>query len=201
MSPEKQTDASPCRLLQVTVVNFINNTRELLESWKPEGKLYVMFSGEIKHKEQRVNALLVQNHYAGLMRVARKLDVVLGSKGTGNPYLGDAWRSRHTLQNLRVGLRASAELFSGNSEFQGIAALLKQSNKAGLASVVQGRYEMVMDKFESIPLPLFETIQTTDGRKKLESAQVDLQQLASALEREVAPALGVLVSFNANDGR
>ncbi|WP_020558535.1 imelysin family protein [Thiofilum flexile] len=110
------------------------------------------------------------------------------------PYQLEAWRSGHTLANTQATLIGVEKMLVDG----GLLAWLKQQNKTALADEFAGIFQRI--KALSFPsTDLFAQLEARDF-KAADALFNEAQMLTRYYKQRLAPALGVSLGFNANDG-
>lgn len=146
--------------------------------------------------EQEALAALLRAQLSGLELMKQKLQLPLGGEsGIPQPYQAEAWRSQNALPALREGLITLRALWREG----GLRGLAAGQIPESAAKVDQAQVAAIA-QLDALTQPLDQLLSTPSGRTRLFALQDQLNTLIREYEHGVAPALGVQIGFNANDG-
>lgn len=123
----------------------------------------------------------------------KKLGTPMGrlNNGVPQPYQAEAWRSRHSTENLLASLDGAQAVWERVRSLVGDAQLVGDIDQA---------YKAVRDKLKALPVPLMELVQDPGNQTPLQSLYQDLDTLENLQQSDLARHLGIQIGFNANDG-
>ena len=114
------------------------------------------------------------------------------------PFLAEAWRSRYSSGALHANLEAARALYLGGDGF-GFDDYLRQKGQKTLADKLSNQFSQVIGQSAALPA-MFDAVNDKLTRKPLEQIYQTAGELLATLKRELPPALGLSLGFNANDG-
>lgn len=112
------------------------------------------------------------------------------------PQRAEAWRSRHSKENLSAWLQALKATFRAG-EAEGFYALLEASGYASGTQFLQ-QLDTVQQTLDALPQSLAETVE--QDREKVVAIVAALETAMGTFERDVVNILEVNLGFNFNDG-
>lgn len=129
----------------------------------------------------------------GVDTLKKKLGTPMGrlNNGVPQPYQAEAWRSRHSTENLLASLDGAQAVWERVRSLVGDAQLVGDIDAA---------YKSVRDKLAALPAPLMELVQDPANQAQLQSLYADLDALENLQQADLARHLGIQIGFNANDG-
>ena len=199
-------DNQHCAYLVAASGLLAENLHTITRGWTKDGSNYaeaVMTAGAgsayFTAAYQPIE-LLVNRFYQAIQAVEiKKLGVPLGLRGSRSgpprayPYKLEAWRSGYSLANINSVLTGLQRVFADG----GIKDWLQDNSHAELATKLETQFRHLLAT-EWTSTDLFKTLADTPETVKPFYAQV--QTLSATVREELAPALGVQLGFNANDG-
>lgn len=199
-------DNQHCAYLVAASGLLAENLHIITQSWNKDGDNYaeaVMTAGAgsayFTAAYQPIE-LLVNRFYQAIQAIEiKKLGVPLGLRGSRSgkprayPHKLEAWRSGYSLANINSTLAGLQRVFVDG----GIQVWLQDNGHAELATKLETQLKQLLaTKWEATDL--FNTLAAKPEAVKPFYEQV--QVLAATVREELAPALGVQLGFNANDG-
>lgn len=145
-----------------------------------------------------LDALLAQVERIKLDKLGEPLGLKTRDKKP-NGYFAEAWRSQHSLANIQHNLAAVQALITPEKGY-GLFQYLKDRQQPALADELVIRIDNVHLALQQISPPLRQAVMDDEQRKTVEACARSVGELASFLKQQVAPALGLSLGFNANDG-
>lgn len=145
-----------------------------------------------------LDALLAQVERIKLDKLGEPLGLKTRDKKP-NGYFAEAWRSQHSLANIQHNLAAVQALITPEKGY-GLFQYLKDRQQPALADELVIRIDNVHLALQQISPPLRQAVMDDERRKAVEACARSVGELASFLKQQVAPALGLSLGFNANDG-
>ncbi len=129
----------------------------------------------------------------GVDTLKKKLGTPMGrlNRGVPQPYQAEAWRSRHSTDNLIASLEGAQAVWERVRSLVGDASLVSRIDAA---------YKRVRDQLKALPEPLMALVQDPDSQPRLEALYEELDALETLQQTELAQHLGIQIGFNANDG-
>ncbi len=195
-----------CQLLRDIAQHVHDNATLLKASWKPgNGSWHEQFMALPSQRQEAgipnpVSTLMVNGLHTMLERAYKKVVLPLGKNGRGNPYLAESWRSRNSLENIAANIRGARRFYDGADGF-GLDDLVKASpNGSDLTIEVHQAFNQVERALALVPQPLSLAVTNPDSRAAVEALANDLKTLRDLFGNEIPSALGIVLSFNANDG-
>lgn len=199
-------DHQHCAYLVAASGLLAENLHTITHNWNTDGENYaeaVMTAGAgsayFTAAYQPVE-LLVNRFYQAIQAVEiKKLGVPLGLRGSRSgqprayPHKLEAWRSGYSLANINSTLTGLQRVFVDG----GMQAWLQDNGHAELATKLGTQLKQLLAT-EWEATDLFNTLAAKPETVKPFYEQV--QTLAATVREELAPALGVQLGFNANDG-
>jgi len=169
---------------------------EVLELWQqPGGMLEQLGSFPNDRYANADEALggILRVQVTGVDTLKKKLGSPMGrlNKGVPQPYQAEAWRSRHSTENLLASLDGAQAVWERVRSLVGDAQLVGDIDAA---------YKSVRDKLTALPAPLMEMVQDKASGPQLQSLYADLDTLENLQQNDLARHLGIQIGFNANDG-
>ena len=199
-----------CQYLKVVAEVMQRNAGKLSRNWQ---------SGEQRYPEEMlsmvsddpdnnflVSGMLVGSINNALELTKRKLRAPFGKNvsNVGNPYQAESWRSRTSLDNIRVTLAASAELFRGGKGY-GLDDRLTGKGESGrlIAEEVTTAFTQALASANSPTLTdvsLFDAVADPGRREAVNDLLVSVSRLNHLFAGKVPDKLDIPPGFNANDG-
>ncbi|GEM74643.1 imelysin family protein [Vibrio sagamiensis] len=127
----------------------------------------------------------------------KKLSRPLAKIGQPRAYFSESWRSKTSLDNLKVNLLSLNTLYLANGK--GVDALLRTTGHDKMADRIVNQFERILSTWPK-ESSVFDMLQTKEGYRNLLSLYNKLEQLKYLIHEEMAIELGVVIGFNATDG-
>ncbi|MCP5161466.1 MAG: imelysin family protein [Hahellaceae bacterium] len=134
---------------------------------------------------------------------SRKLAPAIGIKagkglGKTNPWLLESWRAEHSAQNMRATLESLQALYVAPASFSSYL-LKKQPDAKALDGQIRDAFTAALAQTVPAQMSFERAVKAGEVVQMIElyNAVGDLAQL---LKHEYAPAAGLKIGFNANDG-
>jgi hypothetical protein len=138
-----------------------------------------------------------------LFRLIRdfKLGVPLGkSAEQAKPKLAEGWRSGRSLRNIELNL-ASARAMYGVDAQSGFRSLMPPSfDDEMIDSRLNGAFDDSFAALAEIPEPLDAAVADSSARPKVQALMDQVRHVRDLLAKQLTPAIGITVGFNALDG-
>ncbi|WP_148863595.1 imelysin family protein [Marinobacter fonticola] len=179
-----------CQLLTAIAGHLETTTANLAEDWQHFAPHYLsMESYTARTVEAGLNGLEILQ--------ARRLAEPMGLRNTKkrNPYLGDAWRSGHSLAAIGASVDGLYRYL-----YPGLKTLLRQHNKPELAERLAKQFDSTLEELNALPDALAPSLEDDEKYRELQSLFIEITQLEQVLANRVAPALGISRGFNSSDG-
>lgn len=127
----------------------------------------------------------------------RRLGGPMGLRGGGkrSVYGADAWRSGHSLAAIRASLQGLYDFC-----LPGLESALGQAGNVALADRIRSQFDDTLARFENLPQAMGPLLLEGKRFSELQGLYADLSQLASLVNDQAGPALGVVRGFNSSDG-
>ena len=185
-----------CPLLTGIARHQLALSNEVLALWQqPDGMLETLTSfpnGRYANAGEALGGIL-RVQVTGVDTLKKKLGTPMGrlNSGVPQPYQAEAWRSRHSTENLLASLAGAQAVWERVRSLVGDAKLVGDIDAA---------YKSVRDKLAALPAPLMNMVQDKANQPQLQSLYADLDALENLQQTDLARHLGIQIGFNANDG-
>lgn len=135
-----------------------------------------------------------------------RIGIPLGKRSQGViiPRNVEAFYSSQSIPLLREHVSGMKDFYlgkAGSQDGKGFYEFL-QEIKAGederLALRILDQLDLILNRLDQVPSPLSETIRTNPA--PVEAAHIELQKLVILIKTEFSSALGVLITYQDNDG-
>ncbi|MCG8395020.1 MAG: imelysin family protein [Pseudomonadales bacterium] len=171
-------------------------SQEVLDLWQQSGGMLdqlISFPNDRYASADEALGGILRVQITGVDTLKKKLGTPMGrlNSGVPQPYQAEAWRSRHSTENLLASLGGAQAVWERVRSLVGDAKLVSQIDAA---------YKSVSDKLEALPAPLMEIVQDPAGKASLQALYQDLDTLENLQQVDLAQHLGIQIGFNANDG-
>jgi predicted lipoprotein len=200
------TDEQRCSYLVAAAALLAKNLHTIADSWHRQENSYaeaVVSAGAgstyFTAAYQPVE-LLINRFYQTIQAVEiKKLGVPLGLRGSRSgepkayPHKLEAWRSGYSLANIRSALQGLQRLLAAG----GILEWLRTHEQAELAEQLETRLQQLLAT-EWDSTDLFQML--ADKPEAVKPFYEQVQALSATVRDGLAPALGVQLGFNDNDG-
>lgn len=169
---------------------------EVLDLWQQPGgmleQLTTFPNDRYANADEALGGIL-RVQVTGVDTLKKKLGTPMGrlNNGVPQPYQAEAWRSRHSTENLLASLDGAQAVWERVRSLVGDAQLVGDIDAA---------YKSVRDKLAALPAPLMEMVQDKANQPQLQSLYADLDALENLQQNDLARHLGIQIGFNANDG-
>ena len=202
----EKTGLKRCQYLLSVEALLAENIQKIYKAWDHERGNYseAFYTGgegsAYFTKAYQPMELLVNRLYQAIQAVEiKKLGVPLGLRGSRNgkhrvyPYKLEAWRGGHSLQNVMSVLKGIERVFLNG----GVLESLKAEGHGSLAVQLENQLSALLaTKFASTDL--FKLLENSP--KEVVTFYEKIKVFSSSVGNELAPALGVQLGFNQNDG-
>lgn len=137
----------------------------------------------------------------------KKIGIPLGKRSQGIPIPGnvEAYYSGISISLAQENLEAIRDFYMGtgaSEEVPGfydyLAAIKAQYNGELLADAIKDQFEVAIKEVREIPSPYSETVETNPAPAN--EAYLELQKMVILLKADMPSALGVLITYQDNDG-
>ena len=143
--------------------------------------------------------LLKSLHTALQSVIALKLEAPLGeSPEAAKPRLAESWRSELSLGNIRANLETAQALYTRSGGFGDALGAIADEDK--LDRAIRDSFAEAFTALDAIELPLHAAVEDPAARDGVEALMGEVRTLRSLVAQHLAPALDLLVGFNAMDG-
>ena len=185
-----------CPLLTGIARHQLTLSDQVLALWQqPEGMLDKLTSFPNARYANADEALggILRVQVTGVDTLKKKLGTPMGrlNSGVPQPYQAEAWRSRHSTENLQ------ASLAGAQAVWERVRSLV---GDAGLVADIDQAYKTIRDQLEALPAPLMELVQDPTRQAQLQSLYQNLDAMETLQQDDLARHLGIQIGFNANDG-
>lgn len=169
---------------------------EVVDLWRQPGGMLEQLTSFPNERYANVDEALggiLRVQVTGVDTLKKKLGTPMGrlNNGVPQPYQAEAWRSRHSTENLLASLDGAQAVWERVRSLVGDAQLVGDIDAA---------YKSVRDKLAALPAPLMEMVQDPANGPQLQSLYADLDALENLQQNDLARHLGIQIGFNANDG-
>lgn len=187
-----------CDLLRASTALTARVGQKLDDAWQDETWLQRWASPAQVRNGEILDALLAQ-----IERIKNdKLGEPMGLKTRDkkpNGYFAESWRSENSLANLQHNLLAVQQLIRPAQGY-GLFQYLKDSQQQAVADELVIRLDNAQQALQQIKPPLTAAVTDTAQQPALQNAHRALGELATFCKQKLAPALGLTLGFNSNDG-
>jgi predicted lipoprotein len=194
-----------CALALAVARNLAGIAAGILQQWQgPDGYRAVVLSAaegnDVYYDAEEMAGDFIQSIHTALdVAIAVKLEQAIGiSPAKARPKRLESWRSERSLANMRANLETARALYTTDGAFSDL--LVARAGGAALDQATRERFAGLLGLLDSIQGPLVVAIVQPSERPKVEQLLVDLKALRKSLRLEIAPALGLVIGFNATDG-
>jgi predicted lipoprotein len=143
--------------------------------------------------------LLKSLHTALQGVIALKLEAPLGASiEEAKSRRAESWRSGLSLANVRANLETADALYAAPGGFS--AALKALTKDDELDRALRQGFERAFAQLDAIGLPLPAAVEDPAARAQVEALLAEVKGLRQLVTEQLAPALDLLVGFNAMDG-
>lgn len=169
---------------------------EVVDRWRrPGGMLEQLttFPNERYANADEALGGILRVQVTGVDTLKKKLGTPMGrlNHGVPQPYQAEAWRSRHSTENLLASVDGAQAVWERVRSLVGDAQLVGDIDQA---------YKAVRDQLKVLPAPLMELVQDPASQTQLQSLYQNLDTLETLQQNDLARHLGIQIGFNANDG-
>lgn len=196
-----------CELMLAITANLSMTTKRLSDGWQDE-KFLASWLKKAKDQEQSAflaqrNSEIIEALLAQMERI--KMDKVGGGLGyksrnkRPNEYFFESWRSQTSLNNIQVNLVSFQQLLSGKEGYN-LTNMLNDKKHVELAVTLNNALQSVIDNSSDISGSLHNAVADPKKIVQVEALFKNMGNMNTILKRELAPALGVVLGFNSNDG-
>lgn len=187
--PAEALSTDPCPLIKATADDLARMADEMDTEWGPYGDL-LLTAGQPGNTSYLSQAEATQTLFTqlatGLEFLAdRRIGRPLGTFDTPRPELAEARASGRSMRNLTLSLQALRDL----------AVHLHPDSPKTLAA-----FDHALGLASALGDAGFDTLSDPQGRLKLEILQQSVHATRDTAIAELAPALGVSLGFNSQDG-
>ncbi|MCX4028374.1 imelysin family protein [Endozoicomonas sp. SM1973] len=176
-----------CQMLASISANLFANAQQLEKSWQTET------ATNKPTVEESISQLL--NGMATLIERSHKKLVMPLGKQKANPYFSESWRSQHSIENIKHNLISIKQLY----QVQLKPLLLEKKQGNLLAEKIDQQFNFTFKLLGQFKQSLFVLLKHQQLEQTTQLAQ-SLKQLKQLFSQQLPDKLGVIISFNANDG-
>jgi len=192
--------AYACGYARAVAANVAAISRDVAQAWSAEGDFGRQFArpqagNDLYRDPQEVAAEAMKALSTGL-QFARdvKIAPVLGdSAAAARPKRAAFWRSK-------LSTRLLAANVDGLKAFYLAGAYPLPAGDAWMDASMRGELGSIAQTLRAVPVPLEEALAQEEGRRLLTLAALTLKNAKAIVDQDLAPALGVMIGFNALDG-
>ncbi|MDE1462844.1 imelysin family protein [Spartinivicinus poritis] len=189
LKPDQQVTNSSqrCKMLASISAHLFANAQQLEKSWQTET------ATNKPTVEESISQLL--NGMATLIERSHKKLVMPLGKQKANPYFAESWRSQHSIDNIKHNLISIKQLY----QVQLKPLLLEKKQGNLLAEKIDQQFNFTFTLLGQFKQSLFILLKQQQLKQASQLAE-NLKQLKQLFSQQLPDKLGVIISFNANDG-
>jgi predicted lipoprotein len=194
-----------CALAVAIARHLVTQANGALDDWQRPGgaREAVLTAGagnDFYFDAAEATADLIKTLYLALhIAITVKLEGPLGaSLEEAKPRRAESWRSGLSLADLRANLETAQALYASSGGFADALAALGGS--ADLDRAIRERFVAVFARLDAIEAPLAVAVEDPAGRAQVAALIAELKALRLLVAEQLAPALGLVIGFNAFDG-
>ena len=200
------TNAGSCMLLAAIAANMRGMAADILADWGAGdasfARLMTTPGPDNVHFEDHAAAALAffRSLHDSLQFIADvRLKPVIGANaGAVRPVLAESRLSGRSRRNIVVGLEALQALYLGEGG-SGLGSLAKVADP-GLDRLLRKAFRLTLATARSLDGPIEEAAADPSRRPQAETLASQVRALRQIVRDRLAPALGLIVGFNALDG-
>ena len=191
--------AYACGYARAVAANVAAISRDVAQAWSPDGDFGRQFShpqadNDLYRDPQEVASEAMKALSTGL-QFARDVKIV--------PVLGDtaaaARPKRAAFWRSKLSTRLLAASVDGLNAFYQAGAYPLPAGDGWMDASVRGELGSAAQTLRAVPA-LEQAVADEDGRRQLTLASLTLKNAKAIVDQDLAPALGVMIGFNALDG-
>jgi predicted lipoprotein len=192
--------AYACGYARAVAANVAAISRDVAQAWSAQGDFGRQFAhpqadNDLYRDPQEVAAEAMKALSTGL-QFARDVKIV--------PVLGDtaaaARPKRAAFWRSKLSTRLLAASVDGLKAFYLAGAYPLPAGDAWMDASVRGELASAAQTLRAVPVPLEPALAEEEGRRLLTLASLTLKNAKAIVDQDLAPALGVMIGFNALDG-
>jgi uncharacterized protein len=194
-----------CALAAAIARNLAALAAGVLDDWqRPGGFRDMMLTAAAGNDayfaaEEASGDLLKSLHTALQSVIGLKIEAPLGaSLDQAKPKRAENWRSKLSLAGIRANLETAYALYAGPGGFS--TALQALTDDDQLDWTLRQDFTQAFAQLDALQLPLDAAVGDAAARAKVEALLAEVKTMRQLVSQELAPALGLLVGFNAMDG-
>lgn len=196
-----------CQLQLAVARHLQQTTQKLAMAWEEGGyaEQWLTHNNELEEQGQLVEAEgEIFDALLGQMERVKmdKLGGPLGYKNrnkVANGYFSESWRSQSSLNNIRANIDAFAQALN-DPDYYDLSKKLIDAGHTDLANQLLELTVTVQNSADSLTQPLSQMVNSEEGKIEVDKLYQQVGDLNSLLKNQVAPALGIVLGFNSNDG-
>lgn len=202
-----EASARQCQLLRLVSRHLVSTTSIIASKWNSpqDNETWLKQDKGEKGKEQVAirNGKIIDGLLTQVDKVKTdKLGDPLGLKNKArmaNGYFAESWRSSSSLANIHNNMSSLQSLLSSKDRYD-LGDYLEEHGQVDLANNLVAGLQQILDQIERIGPPLNEAVLSQEAKDQVEQLYDQVKALNTLLRTELAPALGVALGFNSNDG-
>jgi predicted lipoprotein len=194
-----------CALAAAIARNLAGLAAGVLDDWqRPGGFRDMMLTAAAGNDayfaaEEASGDLLKSLHNALQGVIAVKLEAPLGaSLDQAKPRRAENWRSGLSLAGIRANLETAQALYESPGGFGDTLRVLADEEQ--LDQALRRGLSRAFAQLDALKLPLSTAIEDPAARAQVEALLAEVKGMRLLVSQELAPALDLLVGFNAMDG-
>lgn len=197
-----------CALAALLTRDVSASADALLAGWSGEGGFARQLGQAGRVEGMYANAQEALGELANVAVAA--LEMIVGTQlgkplglttgGAGRPELAECFRSRRSLEVVRLNLESAWRLYAGAEGGVGLGDMVRSRN-SGADGRMRAAFEaafVALDALEGSPGGLEQAV--VSDRARVEAAREAIREVLRLWKTEVIGALGVTLTFNDNDG-
>ena len=194
-----------CALAAAIARNLAGLAAGVLDDWQRPGgfrdSMLTAAAGNDAYfaAEDASGDLLKSLHTALQGVIALKLEAPLGaSLEEAKPRRAESWRSGLSLANIRANLETADALYAAPGGFSAALKTLTEGDE--LDQAIRQGFGRAFAQLDAIGSPLDAAVEDPAARAQVEALLAEVKGLRQLVSEQLAPALDLLVGFNAMDG-
>jgi predicted lipoprotein len=187
---EGRLDGYACKYLTAIAGNLEGIAASLVEDWQayPVGP---------ETADGLVDSLMTQLQVIAELKLER---VVEDRPGKARPRRAESWRSARSARNIRINLKAIADLYSGGQGADLRSAVAAVDEGAGTLEALDDAFAVAARMAGRLGDGLEPATGDGQERRIADFLVIHIHAMREQVAQTVAPALGVTLGFNALDG-
>lgn len=195
-----------CALAVAIARNLAGLAAAVVDNWqRPDGFRDTMLTAaagnDAYFSAEDASGDLLKSLHTGLQSVITKLEAPLGaSLEQAKPRRAESWRSELSLADIRANLETADALYAGFGAALQARADQDRLDQDQLDQAIRQGFTRAFAQLDAIGPPLHAAVADPAARAQVEALLAEIKRLRLVVAKELAPALDLLVGFNAMDG-